>query len=138
MSTGTGDMPIDELLARIGLSGQTALDARGILETEGLTNPRKQRMASSKLPLARAAIDRRWQRLCHHCRARATGDRVVVLVPSAACSACGGSHNARAVRDMTAACRRADVQRIVIVGGSPSTRQQLGEMVGAALELRLV
>ena len=136
--TTVNEVSIVGLIASMGLHGEVADTARRILETDGLTNRSKRNIAVHKVPLVREAIDRRWQRVCHHCRPRALGDRVTVVVPSTACSVCGGSHNARAVREMVAACRRAGVQRLVMVGGSPTTRQQLASLVGAALELRLV
>ncbi len=87
----TIDVPIEQLLADLGLTGEAAKAARVVLETEGLTNPRKQRIAGSKAALVTAALDRHWQRLCHNCRPRAVADgRPTVDVPSAACSMCGG------------------------------------------------
>src|SRR3954451_20047386 len=110
-----------------------------MLEKARLTNPRKQRIATSKASLAREAIDQRLQRLCHHCAHRARADgRTVVAVPAAACSVCNGSNNARAVREMVAACREAGIERLVVVGGSPCMRQELLRLVGEALVLRLV
>lgn len=89
--------------------------------------------------LARNAIDRRRQRLCRGCEPRAATDgRPVVLVPATFCSLCGGSNNARAVAEMTAACRRAGIGRLLVVGGSPNMRAELEELVAGELELRLV
>jgi hypothetical protein len=132
-----GDVPIEQLLADLGLTGAAATVARVVLENEGLTNARKQRIAVSKVALVTASLDRHWQRLCHNCVRRAVADGLpVVEVPSAACSMCGGSNNARAVGAMTEACRAAGIKRLVVVGGSPSTRRELMETVGDALELR--
>lgn len=139
MTATIADICIDDLLAGFGLRGKAAVDARGVLEGEGLTNPRKRRIKASKASRAREAIDRRWQRLCHNCVRRASDDgRTIVHVLPIACSACAGSHNRRAVREMVAACRRAGLQRLVLVGGSPVTRQELARLVDADLELRLV
>jgi hypothetical protein len=133
------DIAIEELLAGLGLTGEVAVAARRILEVDGVTNPRKQRIATSKTEVARHAIDRHWQRLCHNCRPCAAADgRKVVAVPPGACSSCAGSNNARAVRDMVAACDQAGIARLVVVGGSPNTRRELAELVGDGLELRLV
>jgi hypothetical protein len=132
-------MSIHELLAGLGITGEAAVDARKVLEAEGVTNPRKQRIATSKVERARDAIDRHWRRLCHNCRQRAMGDgRLVVAVPPAACSACAGSNNTRAVREMVAACISAGVNRLVVVGGSPNTRLELSELIDSDLELRQV
>jgi hypothetical protein len=139
MTSNAADIPIDELLAGLGLTDAPATEARRILEAEGLTNPRKQRIATSKAPLVREVVDRHWQRLCHNCAARAADDdRAVVTVPAAVCSRCGGSNNARAVREMTSACRNAGIARLLVVGGSPNVRGELDELVGGELELRLV
>src|SRR5262245_5193310 len=101
------DTPIVEFLDSLGLTGEAATEARRILETAGLTTPRKQRIATSKTTLAHETIDRHLQRLCHNCRPRALPDgRQVVPVPPPACAGCGGSNNGRAVREMVAACRR--------------------------------
>jgi hypothetical protein len=133
------DVPIDALLADLGLSGRTAGDARAVLEAEGLTNPRKQRIATAKAGHVAAAIDRHWQRLCHNCLPRAAVDgRSIVTVSSAKCSMCGGSNNARAVSDMVDACRAAGIERLVVVGGSPNARRDLDETVAGSLDLRLV
>lgn len=139
MSAAQADIPIDELLADLGLTGVAAGEARRALEDEGLTNPRKQRIALGKKPRVREVVDGRWQRLCHNCRARAAGDaRPVVIVPQATCSLCAGSNNARAVETMTEACRRAGITKLLIVGGSPTFRRELADLAGGQLELRLV
>jgi hypothetical protein len=79
------------------------------------------------------------RRLCHSCIARLPDDgRTVVRVPAEKCSNCVGSSNRRAVDDMVAACRRAGLARIVFVGGSPSSRNELAALVDGRLELRLV
>jgi hypothetical protein len=139
VSTIPSDISIDELLAGLGLTGEEAGEARRVLEAEGVTNPRKKRVATSKTELARQVIDRHWQRLCHNCRRNArVDDRAIVAVAPAACFSCGGSNNARAVREMVTVCRRAGIVHLVIVGGSPNTRRELAELTGPDLELRLV
>jgi hypothetical protein len=139
VSTVAADISIDDLLASLGLTGDTASDARRSLEAEGVTNPRKQRIAVAKTERAREVIDLRWQRLCHNCRPRAAHDgRPVAEVPRAACSMCGGSNNARAVNGMTEACRATGVTKLLVVGGSPSVRRELLDLVAGRLELRLV
>jgi hypothetical protein len=139
MSIARTDIAIEELLAGLGFTGEAARDARRILESEGVTNPRKQRIAASKAHLAREVIDRHWQRVCHNCRSRAVDDgRRTLTVPQNVCSVCGGSNNARAVREMAAACRGSGIIRLVVVGGSPAIRRELADLVGTDLELRLV
>jgi hypothetical protein len=133
------DVAIDALLADLGLTDDAAGEARRILETAGITNPRKQRMRISKIEAARAEIDAHMRRLCHSCIARLRDDgRTVSRVPVEKCSNCGGSSNRRAVDDMVDACRRAGLARIVFVGGSPSSRNELAALVDERIELRLV
>jgi len=133
------DIAITELLATLGLSGGVVTRARGILEDAGVTNARKQRISLTKAELVEATLDERLQRVCHSCRTRAVADgREVVQVPPAACRVCRGSANRRAVREMVEACRRSNVLRLVVVGGSPTTRCQFDELVNDRLELRLV
>ena len=133
------DVSIDAFLAGLGLNGADAARARAALEDAGLTNPRKQRISAAKLERAREALGERLQLLCAACAPVATPDhRPQVRVEPAACERCGGSNNARAVRDLVEAFARAGARRALFVGGSPSFRQELGRLVGDALELRLV
>jgi hypothetical protein len=139
MATAAADEPIDDVLRGLGLEGDLAVDARALLEQEGLTNRRKQRISTAKVPRVREAIDRHWRRACRDCLARlAQDDRRAVEVPRAACPTCEGSRNRLAVTAMVSACRRTGVARLVLVGGSPSLRKELDELVGSRLELRLV
>jgi hypothetical protein len=131
------DHAIDDLLAELGLVGSPAERGRAVLETAGLTRPGKQRLAESKVPAARAAIDRELARLCVSCTGRLQPDgRERVTVAGAACAYCGGSAHARALRELAEACERAEVRRLVVVGGSPSVREELGR--AAPAELRLI
>ena len=133
------DIAISELLTSLGLTGEAATRARGILEDAGVTNARKQRISLTKAELVEATLDERLQRVCHSCRTRAVAaGREVVQVPPAACPVCRGSANRRAVREMVEACRRSSVLRIVVVGGAPTMRRELDELVNDRLELRLV
>ena len=133
------DIAITELLASLGLTGEVATRARGILEDAGVTNARKQRISLAKTELVEATLDEHLRRVCHSCRTRTVEDgREVVQVPPAACPVCRGSANSRAVREMVEACRRSNVLRLVVVGGSPTMRRELDELVNDRLELRLV
>lgn len=142
--------------------------ARAALEAAGLTNPRKTNISVEKRAAVTAEIDRIYRRLCVRCAADVeaggdvpggpsgfeaggrlgagpgTGQRTapdahpILRVAQTQCTRCGGSNNQRAVDEMLAACARANVRNIVFVGGSPSVRQELTEMLGEALKLRLV
>jgi hypothetical protein len=132
------DVAIDDLLRSLGLTGDAAGRARGVLESERITNPRKVRIAAAKVERARAAVDAAFARLCRDCAPRTdAGGREVVEVPAAACMRCGGSRNERALGELAEACRSAGIRRLVVVGGSPDIRRELGTL-GSELELRLV
>ena len=60
------DEPIEAFLAQLGLSSEDEAKAGGILEREGLTNPRERNIASAKTELARQAIARNLRRLCRN------------------------------------------------------------------------
>jgi hypothetical protein len=133
------DIPIQELLAGLGLTGEAAMRGRDILEEAGITSARKHRISIEKLELARAAIDAHLRRLCHVCMSRVDHScGVLVQVPAEACPNCGGSSNRRAVDEMVAACTSAGLRRLAVVGGSPNLRQELTTLVADRLELRLV
>jgi hypothetical protein len=132
------DVALTEFLASLGLSGPDAMKARAILEEEGITNPRKTRLALAKRDRAQDAIDARLARLCHACRGRVElAGREPVQVRPDACAHCHGSRNTRAIDEMAETCAALGVRRLVVVGGSPDTRRELGALDGR-LELRRV
>src|SRR6185503_8891791 len=90
--------------------------AREALESAGLTRAGKTRMSAAKEDRARGLLD------AHR----------------TACASCGGSDNRRAQEALVSACQRAGIRRLVIVGGSPSVREELRDGLSQRLELRLV
>ncbi|MBA3244890.1 MAG: hypothetical protein H0T61_06895 [Actinobacteria bacterium] len=132
------DVTITDFLASLGLTGADVERFRAVLEAEGITNPRKSRLSDTKLDRARAAIDARFARFCSSCAARTdAGRREVVTVAAAACMRCGGSRNERALAELVEACEAAGIRRLVVVGGSPEVRRELGALRDR-IELRLV
>ena len=132
------DLLIGDFLASLGLTGAVAERGRAVLEAEGITNPRKSRLSEAKLERARAAIDARFARFCASCAARTdAGGREVVTVGTSACTRCGGSRNDRALAELVEACDAGGLRRLVLVGGSPDVRGELGALEGR-LELRLI
>ncbi len=132
------DVAINDFLASLGLTGVDAATARSILEEEGITNPRKARLAVAKTDRARTAIDGKLARLCHACQGRVGLEgREFVQVRPETCSNCGGSRNARALEELVGACAAAGIRRLVVVGGSPDIRRELG-ILNPRLELRLI
>ena len=137
------DVDIESWLAAEGFDLPEARDrAREVLEAAGLTRPGKTRMSAEKEERARALLD---DQLYRHCSTPACVDaatrsgRAPVLVGQrTACASCGGSDNRRAQEALVTAALRAGVRRLVIVGGSPSVREELRDALSGRLELRLV
>lgn len=143
------DTPITKMLADLGVAAADEVAvARAALESAGLTNPRKTNISVAKREAVTAEIDKIFRRLCARCaadveterdaRGTAADDRPVLRVAQPGCTRCGGSNNQRAVDEMLAACARGGVSKIVFVGGSPSVRAELNDLLGGRLELRLV
>ncbi|MBI5949359.1 MAG: hypothetical protein HY875_14570 [Chloroflexi bacterium] len=125
-------------------SPTAAAAARSVLEDAGLTNPRKRAMVASKVEPARALLAARLQRVCGAGRCRETArqsaaGRSQVEVPPASCEICGGSNNAAAAREMAAACVRAGVTRLLIVGGTRVLHAELKSLLaGSGVSLRCI
>lgn len=132
------DVVIAELLASLGLEGDDAAMARIVIESAGLTNPRKSRISRDKAEAVRAAVDAEMARLCRRCAAAVEREpRLVATVTPASCTRCGGSANARALDDLAGAAEAAGVTRLVVVGGSPDIRREL-DRLPPPLEVRPV
>ncbi|MEJ7569278.1 MAG: hypothetical protein WKF41_13545 [Gaiellaceae bacterium] len=132
------DPGIVDFLRSLGLTGDDAKRGRAVLEADGITNPRKSRISAAKLERARAVIDARFARFCAACAARTdAGGREVVTVAASTCARCGGSRNDRALTEMVEACEAAGILRLVVVGGSPDVRREVGTLQDR-LELRLI
>lgn len=139
----SADRDIDALLAELGFSAPAARErGRAALQEAKLTRAGKQRISEEKLPRVREALAARFFVHCSStaciAAAKASGREPVPTDLKSACEKCGGSDNRRAGADLVAACRRHGVMRLVVVGGSPSVREELASVIGGALELRLV
>ena len=140
------DLDILELLRREGLETADAQrEGRRALEAAGLTRPGKRRISRAKLADAGRTLSERLLRLCDdgECRRLADGrgaGRVAVLAAGSACEICGGSNNRRAAVALARCLRRNDVRRVLVVGGSPTTRAELERLLAddGRLEIRLV
>jgi hypothetical protein len=116
--------------------------ARAALEEAGLTRPGKHRFSAEKVERARTLLRARF---CLHCEsvscrahASASGRIPVPCEPKSTCERCGGSVNVGAASALVEACQAQGVRRIVVVGGSPSVREELGAAIGDALQLRMI
>lgn len=136
------DLVIEAVLADLGFTGDNARLARTALEDAGLTNSRKKRISAAKLEDLKAVLSARFMLICTRapCRAAAVGtDRAVLdAARPTACEVCGGSANAAEIGKAIAALVAGGLRRIVVVGGSPSTREELRGLIADRLELRLV
>ncbi|MCX7618408.1 hypothetical protein [Tepidiforma sp.] len=132
----SADFAIDDWLREEGLLDAQGLAlARAALVAAGLTTGKKQRMAVAKRERAREAA---WAALAGWCGAaecRAAADatgKIVVLTVRERCAGCGGSNALQAARAAAAACRRANLRRAVVLGGSPAARQEALRLAQAA------
>jgi hypothetical protein len=139
----SADVEIGTWLAGLGYGpGPSHQRARAALEEAQLTRPGKARISAEKLARAAELLAGRFSLHCSSpaCAeaARRTGRDPLPAASKALCHHCGGSDNARAAQDLIAACTAAGVRRILVVGGSPSVREELHAALGTALELRTV
>lgn len=99
-------------------------------------------MSEQKLSRAAQVLSERFALHCStaECEAyaRQSGREPIRCDPKRACERCGGSDNRRAEVELLEACQKRGVRRLVVVGGSPSVREELVRALGTALELRMV
>ncbi len=139
----SADVEIDGWLAGLGFGpGPPRLAARAALEQAQLTRAGKARMSTQKLERAAAELHARFSLHCPSpaCAEAAgrSGRHPLPAATKAHCPHCGGSDNTRAAQDLLEACARGAVRRVLVVGGSPSVREELHAALGGALELRTV
>lgn len=114
------------------------------LHAAGLSALRKQRVAEAKRDLVRQALEARFLRVCSRgeCVRLAVADRSgreqAPALTQETCELCGGSVNLAAVGEMVAAFQARGFRRLVVVGGSPTTRGELERLNAGRLELRLI
>ncbi len=134
----SADLDLDGWLASLGLGAQTKAQAREALEAGGLTRPGKARMSVEKAERARSLLQERFALHCHAAdcigHAKASGRQPLAAETKQACERCGGSENARAAKDLV----EVGLRRLVVVGGTPATREELERLLGTQIELRLV
>lgn len=139
----SADVEIDAWLVERGYAlPASKAAARAALEGAGLTRAGKARISTEKLARAEEALG---AKLALHCSnpecvawAKGTGRQPLACEPKSTCERCGGSDNRRAMTDLVEAFRARGVRRLLVVGGSPSVREELQEKLGDAIELRLV
>lgn len=143
MSGEPQDIAKKDLLRELGYGGSVSLYDPALQEA-GLSSPRKPRIATSKREAVTEVLAARFMRVCTRgdCQNRAAamaGDRIVApAATQAACEVCGGSINRGGLEEMLAAFSRVGWSRLCIVGGNPSTREDVRRIVGDRLQLRLI
>lgn len=134
----SADIDIDTFLGQQGFTTATKTLARAALEVASLTRPGKSRLSLEKADRAAAVLREAFALHCHtpECTAfaRATGRTAAQADSKQHCHRCGGSENARAAQELV----EAGLHRLVVVGGTPATREELERLLGKAIELRLV
>lgn len=137
------DVDTKQWLSQEGFAHPEAL--RAALETlyaSGLTREGKQRMAEPKLEPAREALAASLVLTCsaQQCQDEARGGerRRVPAQDKKHCEMCGGSDNQHAVDAFVRRAQERKMTRVVVLGGSPSTREELAALVKGRLELRTV
>jgi len=142
VAAASSDLVIDTMLGELGFIGENARLARLAIEAAGLTNPRKTRIASGKLGAVRDELRARFVLLCARASCRQSnltkGRKVLDAARPTDCAVCSGSTNATDVDRAVATLIERGLCRVVVVGGAPSTREELRDLVAGRLELRLV
>lgn len=134
-------MRLRELLAELGFDAEDAHDrARAALEEAQLTRPGKVNVDGAKRGAIEAVLDGQFHVSCGvaECSEQAAGRVLIHTGNRSACRVCGGSSNRRALRLAEQAFRDAGIRNIVVVGGSPATRDELSLAKPETWELRLI
>lgn len=135
------DVPLTDVLGSLGLEGAAADTGLDALYAAGLTRPGKQRIADAKIPEAKSAIRDLIVRTCHKqaCRAEAERDgRTVVDVRVEHCDTCSGGDNRTAINAMLEAMRRTGRAKLLVVGGTPNSTQELRTLCSEPCSLRFL
>jgi hypothetical protein len=134
----SADIDIDEWLNLQGLGAERRRLGRLALETAGLTRPGKTRLSVEKVARAHQALSSRFALHCHAAAciawANASGKVPLATETKQTCQRCGGSENARAAQALT----EAGIRKLVVVGGTPATREEIERLLDGRVELRLV
>lgn len=135
------DRQISHVLADAGFITETEqLAARRALEANGLTRPGKRNISESKLGRIEGVLANGFAFACDECVNIVRDARlaaVLIRANDGRCERCEGSDHRAAVLRFVARCQSRAVRKVVVVGGSPTTRHALARQV-QGLELRLV
>lgn len=115
-----------------------------VLEEAGLSRPAKPGISLAKREAVAELLVKRFVPVCGRgdCKAEiaeADDPRIPVTASNPAiCEICHGSSNAKAVDDLVAAFESAGLERLCVVGGSPSTHTELERLIARRIELRII
>jgi predicted metal-dependent phosphoesterase TrpH len=144
-------LEIGELLVELGYGHRKASKAaRAALCDAGLTHPGKSAISSAKREMVAEALRARFVLLCgqKECRSEykdrsrggeaLAGRKVLPSLEARHCEVCGGSNNARSAQRMLRLLEAQGIRRIIVVGGSPASREELLALMKGKVSLRLV
>lgn len=139
----SADVEISDWLSDQGYALPAAREkALSMLITAGVTRAGKARISVEKLARAEEQLGSRFFLHCPSAdcvaAAKTSGREPLLTSEKNKCNSCGGSDNRRAVKELLEAFDKRGWKKLVVVGGSPSVREELERAVGSALELRVV
>lgn len=139
------EQDIRQLLERLGFANdEDRRAARVVLEAAGVTRSSKSRISGPNARRAEEVLASAFARSCGHraCLAAVAAARpdarLLISADRSQCEYCGGKDNQRAANEFLAACRGRNVAKLVIVGGSPVTRDHLDLLFAGRLNTRYV
>ena len=136
------DVDIKQWLSGAGYGHPEATQAAlEVLYASGLTREGKHRMSETKLEAAQQQLTAALVVTCTAaaCQEEARGEPERLRVPAEDkrhCEFCEGSDNHHAVEAFVKRALERRVTRVLVIGGSPSTREQLSALVHGRLDLR--
>ncbi len=138
----SADRDIDQWISEMGLSlPASRARLRESLEADGLTRAGKKRISEEKLPKLTALLQERFYRHCGSpdcLRVASASGREPLQADKKSCERCGGSDNHRAGVELLEAFRSKGLRKLLVVGGSPSVREELTEQLASEIELRMI
>ena len=139
----SADVEIGDWLAEQGYALPAAREkALAMLINAGVTRAGKARISVDKLARAEEQLGSRFFLHCPSpdclATAKASGREPLLTSEKNKCNSCGGSDNRRAVKEFVEAFTARGWTKVVIVGGSPSVREELERALGSAIQLRVV
>lgn len=136
---------IDEFLKEEGFDTPAALKrARSVLDDAQVSNSRKARMSTQKLPHARSLLlEKLLKTCCPECENLLSvperRERIAVGVSRSHCQLCGGSEARKAIRALADRLEGAGLENLLIIGGTPRQHAELRDLTASTtIKLRLV